>query len=190
MTMLSEALIARAAAAQRRLAALQNRDAEAKRSSPDGLRTALRELSDMLEELRLATEQLQSASDDLAAARREASLRTEHYQELHENLPLPCVLTDDAGCVNDANSLAARLLNVARVRLPGKPLLLFMPQRDQFFHLIDKVRADGVGADRLLMRPRDKRPREVAINVTTLPAQAKWCWLFIEKSDERHDASY
>lgn len=183
MTMLSEALVARAAAAHKRLAALKERTSEQTSGTSATLRTALRELNDLLEELQLATEQLQSASDDLAAARREASVHTEHYRELHENLPLPCVLTDDMGCVNEANSLAARLLNVARVRLPGKPLLLFIPQREQYFQLLEKVRSDGAGADRLLMRPRDKRPREVGINITSLPHQAKWCWVFTENGE-------
>jgi PAS domain-containing protein len=190
MSMLSQALLARAEAAQKRLAALQDRDADAKVSSPVAMKTAIRELTDLLEELRMATEQLQAASDDLAAARREAAVQAERYYELHENLPLPCVLTDEMGCVNEANTLAARLLNVARPRLPGKPLLLFLPEREQYFQLLEKVRASGGGAERLLVRPRDKRPREVGISVTTLPNQLKWCWVFSEGPDAESSKIY
>jgi PAS domain-containing protein len=186
-SMLTQALMARAAAAHKRLGALQARDESGKLSSPDAMKTALRELNDLLEELRMATEQLQAASDDLALARREAGLQAERYHELHENLPLPCILTDDAGCVNEANTLAARMLNVTRLRLPGKPLLLFVPAREQYFQLLEKVRSSGVAADRLLVRPRDKRPRQVGINITTLPNQLKWCWVFTVSDDQFTD---
>jgi hypothetical protein len=178
---LAHALMARAATAQRRLTTLEERSDLAK-ASPDAMKSVLRELSDVLEELRVATEQLQAASDDLAAARREAVGHAERYHELHEGLPLPCVLTNEAACVDEANMLAATLLNVARPFLPGKPLLLFLPERETYFRLLDDVRSGGTAGGKAMLRPRDRKPRPVTISVTALPNQLRWCWLFSEAS--------
>lgn len=178
--MLTDALIVRAAAAQKRLSELQARQAE--KPSAENTRVVLRELQDVLEALRVATEQLHAASDDLAHARREALASAERYRELHEHLPLPCILTDDSACVDQANSLAATLLNVARHYLPGKPLLLFLPERDAYFSILNSVRETGAGSGRALLRPRDRKPKPVNINVTALPHQVRWCWVISEAS--------
>jgi PAS domain-containing protein len=178
--MLTDALIGRTAAAQKRLMELQARQVE--KPSAEHTRVALRELQDVLEELRVATEQLHAATDDLALARREALASAERYKELHEGLPLPCILTDDSACVDQANTLAATLLNVARHYLPGKPLLLFLPERDSYFGILNSVRETGTGSTRALLRPRDRKPKPVNINVTSLPHQLRWCWVISDAS--------
>ena len=177
MTPLTDTLLARAVSAQRRLDALELRDAAGKLSSPAGMRVALREMSELLELVRTATEQLQTAAGDLMTARREASLQGERYHELHESFPMASLLTDEAGTVEQANTRAARLLNVARTRLAGKPLLLFIADREQYFTLLDRVRAAGAGGDTVLIRPRDKRPRTVDVRVSVMPVQGRWCWV-------------
>lgn len=178
--MLTDALVVRTATAHKRLVDLQSRQAE--KPSPEHTRVALRELQEVLEELRVATEQLHAATDDLAEARREALASAERYRELHEGLPLPCILTNDSACVDEANTLAASLLNVARHYLPGKPLLLFLPERDSYFRILDSVRETGAGSGRALLRPRDRKPRPVNINVTALAHQVRWCWVISEAS--------
>jgi PAS domain-containing protein len=175
---LTRALVARAAAAERRLASLEGEGSAEARSAPQLLKVALRELGELLEELRVATEQLQAASDDLAAARREADANAGRFMELYERLPLACVLTDDVGMVDEANTLAATLLNVARPHLSGKPLLLFLPEREHYFQLVQDVRVNGSAAGRVLLRPREKKPRPVGISITALPQQLRWCWVF------------
>jgi PAS domain-containing protein len=175
---LAHALVARAAAAQKRLALLESRVDVGSKPSADMLRTALRELEEVLEELRVATEQLHAASDDLMAARRDAVAHAERYRELHEGLPVPCILTDPEATVDEANGHAAALLNVARPYLQGKSLLLFMPDRDQYFRMLERVRAEGAATDRAILRPRDRKPRAVSVGVTALSSQARWCWVF------------
>ncbi len=134
---LAQALVARAAAARKRLTALEGRIDEGDGASRVTLKLALRELGDVLEELHVASEQLYAASDDLAAARRDAVAHAERYRELHEGLPVPCILTNPEGCVDEANGHAATLLNVAGRYLVGKPMLLFMPERDQYFRMLE-----------------------------------------------------
>jgi PAS domain-containing protein len=179
---LAEVLVARAATARKRLSALEGRIDRSSRPSPDTLKMALRELGDLLEALHVATEQLQAVADDLIAARRDAVAHADRYRELHEGLPVPCILTDPEGCVDEANTLAATLLNVARPYLAGKPLLLFMPERDHYFRMLERVRSEGSAAERAILRPRDRKPRPVTVGVSALTGQMRWCWVFSDAS--------
>ena len=94
------------------------------------MKSALRDLGEAVEALRVATEQLRLAADDIAAARREATLNADRYRELYEGLPMGCVMTNDEGSITDANTFASKLLNVSAPYLAGKPLLLYLPQRE------------------------------------------------------------
>ena len=179
-TNLAHALMTKTAAAQKRLATLEGREAVATKPSAEAMRAALRELSEVLEELRVATEQLHAAFDDLTVARQEALANAARYRELHEGLPLACILSDQDGQVEQANALAATLLNVAKPYLPGKPLLLFLPERESYFRLLDQVRSAGSATQRAMLRPRDRKPRPVSIGVASLPQQLRWCWVFSE----------
>jgi PAS domain-containing protein len=172
-------LLTRAEAARKRVAALEARATRSPKES-DSLKVALDELDVALEEVRIAADQLHAAMDDLMQARRVASDFEERYRELHERLPLPCVLTNELGCVDEANASAASLLNVAPRFLSGKPLLLFFPERDQYFELIESVRSSGIGNARLTVRPRDRKPKQMSIDVSTMPQQVRWCWVFSE----------
>jgi len=174
---LAYSLMMRADAARKRLTELEEKHLATPRRSADAMKVALRELDDVLEELRTATEQLQAAMDEVVLARKHASTFEERYHELHEGLPLPCILTNETGCVDEANGLAADLLNVAQRYLIGKPLLLFLPERDVYFQMIETAKAKGSCAGRLTLRPREQKPRQVSVDVSTLPHQVRWCWL-------------
>jgi PAS domain-containing protein len=173
-------LMMRADAARKRLSQLEAQHDASPRRSADAMRVALRELNDVLEVLSTATEQLQAAMDDVVAARQQAVTFEERYYQLQEGLPLPFLLTNDAGCVDEANNLASDLLNVARRYLLGKPLLLFMPDREQYFQMLDEVRAKGSSGGHIILRPREQKPRQVTVGVSALAQQQRWCWLISE----------
>ncbi len=175
-------LMMRADAARKRLTRLEAQHDASPRRSADAMRIALRELNDILEELHTATEQLQMAMDDVAMARQQAVAFEERYYQLQEGLPFPFILTNESGCVDEANSLAADLLNVARRYLLGKPLLLFTLDRGQYFHMLEEVREKGSSAGHLTLRPREQKPRQVTVGVSALPQQLQWCWLISETS--------
>ena len=129
-------LQAQTSAAEERLAALFDRlsrdaaaDAELPASSLDELRNAL-------EELKTATEQLAIAADAVAALRREAAQDAERYRDLFQQLAVPCIVTSEDGRIADANRLGSKLLNVGSPYFKGKPLFLYLPQRDTFFDLM------------------------------------------------------
>lgn len=177
---LTRVLMTRAAAAEKRLMTLTQQHERGERPTAQLSKSALRELGEALEELRVATEHLQIAADDLAASRHEATINADNYRELYQGLPMPCVLTNEQGTIDEANLHAAKLLNVAAPYLAGKPLLLYLPQRDTYFRLLDEVGTSGMGRTRSLLRPRDRKPLEVNVTVTALKRQVRWCWVFWE----------
>ena len=181
---LTHVLITRTAAAEKRLMALTEQHERGDRTDSKLSKTVLRELNEALEELRVAAEHLQLAADDLALARRDAGASAENYRELFDVLPVPCVLTNDQGVVEEANGHASKLLNVATAYLAGKPLLLYVPQRDLYFRLFDQVKADGTTHARVMVRPRDRKPFEVHVTVRALKRQMRWCWVFLEADQE------
>lgn len=175
---LTHALLTRAAAVEKRLMVMAQQYDSGVKPTPQLVKSALRDLGEALEALRVATEQLQLASDDIAAARREAALNADRYRELYEGLPMACLMTDDDGLVVEANTFASRLLNVSAPYLAGKPLLLYLPQRDAYFELLERVKKDGYATARTVLRPRDRKPVDVTLTVGALKQQSRWCWMF------------
>jgi PAS domain-containing protein len=137
-------------------------------------------LAETLADLRLATDYLQAASDDLVVAREERALQAAHYRELHQALPVPCVLTDEDGHIEEVNAAASALLDVAPRYVEGKDFLLFFPERDVYFQLLDGLRSAGAATARTIVRPREKRSRPVTISASTLKNQQRVCWILMK----------
>jgi PAS domain-containing protein len=175
-------LSVRTAAAARRLSEL-----EQKRDNGDGSRlngVVVRELHGAIEELHVAIEHLNETSDGLAAARAEAQAVGVRYEELREALPLACLFTDEEGRVLGANAAAGELFNISSRHLRGKPLLLFVSDRDALARLL---RMTQPGSDAVLteivIRPRDRKPRRLPVQIQHLMTHACRCWFFL--ADDR-----
>jgi PAS domain-containing protein len=177
-------LTVRTAAALSRLAELERRAQSIAAPSGPVVRPALKELTAALEELKVANEQLQLQTEELAFARhRDQDLQLQ-WEEFANVLPVACVWTDAAGVIVDANDAAAELLNVARGRLAGKPLILFVGNRERFFDALGTLRAAEAPVLNLelLVRPRERRPRASAVTARRLQHDDRWCWFFVQKA--------
>jgi PAS domain-containing protein len=159
-----------------RLASLQRR--ADKSATPTIVRDALEELSSALEELRTANEALVDQATEIAASRERDQGWRRDLQMLFANLPLPCVFTDNAGHILDANPEASRLLNVGRQHLVGKALLLFLMERDRLMQALELPPESGQVQQVTVVRPRERRPREVLLKGTRFPDGERWCWFF------------
>jgi PAS domain-containing protein len=177
----AQSLTVRAAVARQRLADLERRGANMTGNESRILKSALKELDLALEELKTASEQLYRMMDELALTRRDADLRDRQFDELRELMPIPCVLTDDGGLITSANVSASELLNVASRHLHGKPLLLFVGERDAFFAMYNRARQlkEALKGD-ITIRPRERKPRMMAAQLSQLEHRAQWCWFFHE----------
>jgi len=76
-------------------------------SEPDG--TPL-ETTKLLEDLRIYQVELELQNEELRAAQQEADLLRRRYQSLFENMPLPALVVDNHGTVDDSNERASVLL--------------------------------------------------------------------------------
>jgi PAS domain-containing protein len=164
---LHESLTLRTVSALQRLADLEERGRGLAGPKAAVLRTALRELEGALEELRVATEQLNDVVEEMAGARFEAKHIEAQFTAFRNLLPLGCFVTDPDGAIMAANSAAGDLLNVAPRHLVGKPLSLYMTDRDRFFGMLSTLRLtrEAVRSE-LGVRPRERKPRTMTMHLT------------------------
>ena len=158
-----------------RLASLQRR--ADKTGPPAGLvRDALEELNSALEELRVANEALSDQAAEVLRARDNGDESKRDLERLFATLPIPCLFTESDGRILDANPQASQLLNVGRQHLAGKPLLLFFMDRDLVTRGLDSLPETGEFVYATIIRPRERRPREVLVRVVRLLTRDRCCW--------------
>lgn len=87
-----------------------------------------------LEELKVAEEELRDQGDRLANQQAAMDDAVRHYRQVFQRAPLPIMLTDRYGTIQDANDAAANLLRRDPHYLHRKPLaaLVATPSRDAF----------------------------------------------------------
>ena len=176
-----QALSVRTAAAARRLAELERRRIRAGGDQGRFGGDVIRELHAAIELLDTAVAHLNETSDALAAARAEIRESEARYEELFEALPIACLHTDEEGVVIRGNAAAGALFNISSRSLPGRPLVLFVSDRDAFARLLTVTEAerDAVVAE-IIVRPRDRKPRALPVQVQHLASHGCRCWFFLE----------
>ena len=81
--------------------------------------------------------------------------------------PLPMVVTDKDGSILSANAAAARLLNVTPRGLQERSMLAFFaPGRERVASLAEGARRGFVTQGRATVRPRDRRPFQVKVEIS------------------------
>jgi nitrogen fixation/metabolism regulation signal transduction histidine kinase len=161
-----------------RLSDLQRRAERVAQGQATLIRPALRELSAALEELQVANEHLQAQVDELVNAKSQLESNRRLLVDLQDALPLACLWTDEQGVVLAANTRASSLFNVARERLVGKPLLLFVSDRQALFDALATLRdPTATTLDlKLTIRPRERHARQAGIAVRRVPTDSRLCW--------------
>ena len=145
---------------------------------------ALEELSTTLEELRATNEVLIDQATDMGAAIQRSEDTRRDLNCLFSTLPVPCVSTDATGRILDANPHASRLLNVGRQHLAGKPLFLFFTDRDPLLHALESPPLSGEFEQVTVVRPRERRPREILLRGRRLPSGDRWYWYLTNREAE------
>ncbi|MEO8077869.1 MAG: PAS domain-containing protein [Acidobacteriota bacterium] len=169
-----------------KLADLQRRADGATDKLAPVIKPALKELTGALEELQVANEHLQAQVEELASARWKISTAEQRLEEFANALPVPCLWTDAAGVIDDGNAAACSLLNISRQRLPGKPLMLFITDRDALFAAMESLRRGGMSTTvelQLTVRPRERRPRISRVIGRTTEHDPRWTW-FLQESPQ------
>ncbi|HEY9618179.1 MAG TPA: PAS domain-containing protein [Microcoleaceae cyanobacterium] len=131
--------------------------------------TIYKELGVASEELQVAVEELERQNQALVEALAIARTEQQRYQELFASLPDAYVVTDEHGCIQEANRNAAQLLGVAEKFLVGKPLALFLKdlhQQSVLEQLFQQGKVYPPRTWRLHLEPRDRPPTTVTCVVT------------------------
>jgi PAS domain S-box-containing protein len=136
------------------------------------------QLFNTLEELRLAVEELHMAEEDLirqneelAATRRLAEAERYRYQELFEGAPDGYIVTNAQGVVEEANRVAAALLQASPKLLSGKPLVTQVAEteRKAFHALLNQMATSRrVQGWELTLQGRRQEPIVVSVTVETV----------------------
>ena len=90
------------------------------------LEEAAEELSICIEELRVSKEELHERDLRIVNTTRNLQLEHQRYRDLFEFSPDGYIITNLAAVIEEANAIAAKMLNVRRELLVGKPLLVFV----------------------------------------------------------------
>lgn len=93
--------------------------------TPAILLSALKELGIASERLEVAAQMLHQQNQKLSLADETAEANRQHYQVLLEFIPDACLLTNAAGMIQEANSAAAKLLQLPQSLLVGRSLTAF-----------------------------------------------------------------
>jgi PAS domain S-box-containing protein len=143
------------------------RDAIQRRHSTNGDQDtawlALQEVDVAHEELRVAEEELHAQAEEIAATRQALDAERRRYAELFERAPDAYLVTDEHGCVIEANYRAGALFNIDPLFFAGKPLTSFISVEDraQFRDLITLIGAARIEAQ-FRIAPRKGEARWVS----------------------------
>lgn len=99
--------------------------------SSDLLPQAFKELYNTSKVVQLAAEELYEENEELIQTRNRLEIERQHYQELFEFAPDAYLVTNTEGIIKEANFTAAKLLNVSKQLLVGKPMINFVPLEER-----------------------------------------------------------
>jgi PAS domain S-box-containing protein len=125
-----------------------------------------------LEELKVAEEELRQQNTALIEQRAAEEERTRHYRQLFLYAPVPLVVTDIFGTIQEANNGAAYLFHRDADYLKRKPMAALIPRadRDEFRRRLARLlEADGPKDWSLNVARNGDMPVQVRALVTRVP---------------------
>lgn len=125
----------------------------------------LKVLRQLVSDLDVAFRALQEAAAQQTARRQDIDAESRRAELLFDLSPLPCLVVTRDGVIEQANAAAGRALNTSLRLLQRRPLQLYLgAERDAFVFWLQGV-VTSSEPDRWCgqIRPREQRPREVAV---------------------------
>ncbi|MEH1864823.1 MAG: ATP-binding protein [Nostoc sp.] len=165
----------------RKRVALLQRQTEQQKAKEDieFITDVFKELYLALEEMQIANEDLQQQNEELFNAQQSLIAQGQRYQELFEEVPDAYLVTDPIGVIQEANSAAQNMLNISKNFLLGKPLGIFVLEKEliafhlKLTHLSDRTETPDWKMQEweANMRPRHKTPIVAAMKVAAIRNQ-------------------
>ncbi|MEH2250203.1 PAS domain S-box protein [Nostoc sp.] len=126
-----EKFIQRAEVLHKRLADLYETASVLPWISQELLPQAFNELYNTSKVVQLAAQELYQQNEELIQTRNWLEAERQHYQDLFEFAPDGYLVTNTEGIIQEANHTAAKLLNVSKQFLVGKPMINFVPLQER-----------------------------------------------------------
>ena len=137
---------------------------------------------------------------DSALARVEAELRDQRQQmrDLFAQMPVPCVVTDSAGIVIDANPAAEALLRSTLQEIHGRPMTQFVGREDRIEfrkHMSQAKHSPSMGEWRWTVTAADGIACDVVTNISLVvrpgePVEMRWFLRQVAVPNKSRPASY
>ena len=183
MTKTLQAIMMRTRTSIERLESLQQRA----RTVRDGggervVQSALSGLGDVLELLHLAADHLQTAAGDLTVERRKRAEVESRLYEIGDLMPVACLWVNERGDIDRANPLASSILNLSASHLTGRPLMLFLVERQPFVEAHAALTNGSTTAVDILavVRPRERKARHMHLFGRRLEHDPCTLWWLLE----------
>ena len=130
----------------------------------------LEELYAALKQLELAYEALNQKNNELATAYELVGVEQQRYQDLFESVPNPYLVTNRKGIIQEANLPAAKLLNVPQGFLVGKPLAMFVLQKERRAFIVKLTKhQENLGQEwQMRLQPGNSNSIDASLSVTTV----------------------
>jgi len=134
---------------------LQHAPGDASRVAPE----CVRELEMAVARLEAAHEQLRQRDIELRQLRSLIDSAEQRFGALASLVDAGYLLTDLTGLIQEANPVAARMLNISRKSLPGRPFVLFIASgRVELMARLNALAEAGAPTDLdLRLRPRERQ---------------------------------
>lgn len=100
----------------------------------DQMAAALDNLQLIYEQMQTSLEASVVVEQELFGQNQQAIAQRQHYYDLFQFCPDAYLVTDANGVILEANGAIARMLNVPKIYLPGKPLAVFIAQGDRQYY--------------------------------------------------------
>jgi len=126
------------------------------------------ELQETLEELQIAEEELRQQNEQLIFSREITEAERLRYQNLFEFAPDGYFVTDNLGIIQEANQAASSLLSVSQKALIGKPLVVYIAEKDRFDFVYRLRKLQNLQEWEMYLQPRKGSPFPGKVRVNPL----------------------
>ncbi|MDX2216661.1 MAG: PAS domain S-box protein [Oculatellaceae cyanobacterium bins.114] len=149
---------------------------------------SLKELGVASEELEVTLEALQEQNQALSHALIAAERERQQYQDLFESAPEAYLVTNMDATIQEANQSAANLLGVSAKFLVGKPLAVFMDEkeRSQLRSRLSQLTNGCPQTWEISIHPRDRKPFDVECVVGIAQHKGTLRWLIRDITNRKH----
>ncbi len=127
------------------------------------------------------------AGQHLECERLRGAVRAETaiWEQLFDAMPGPCLLTDNAGFIRNANRAASAILNTSAKHLKNRQLIVFSEEREGFRALLRRLARGGEHVRATIaVRPRERKATRVDVIVVPLSGDGtcQWVWFLSPNS--------